>query len=339
MLPGGGTGALLAAIGLNTSEIFDPRTQSWHLGANLTVERALHTATTLRDGRTLIVNGVNVLNDPQDTCEFYDPAQDLFLPAPPTAQKRAGHTAVGLPSGKVFIAGGLSDFSNQLQAVGSALDSTELYDPVTNTWSPGPKMSHPRAGHTAHLLPDGKVLLVGGVSWDFVIFVKVPRFLREVDLYDPVTNTLAKVNPMLTERGLHSGTGLADGRILVAGGPSGSVLNGGAPTNTAEIYDPASGQWTGVAPMAKARGLHGAARLSDGRVLVAGGADGTLLNPNPLVECEIFDPATSSFAPGPSLAQPRAGFPFVELQGCVWYAVSGGSTSTTMTRTTEFFYR
>jgi hypothetical protein len=61
--------------------------------------------------------------------------------------------------------------------------------------------------------------------------------------------------------------------------------------------------------------------------------------PNPLTECEIFDPATRSFSPAPPLATPRAGFPFVELQGCVWYAVSGGGTGSTMTRTTEWFYR
>src|SRR5439155_24346796 len=87
--------------------------------------------------------------------------------------------------------------------------------------------------------------------------------------------------------GLHTATGLADGRVLVAGGAASGV---GA-TTAAEIYDPATRAWMAAAPMTTARGGHTATLLPNGRVLVAGGFGATRL-----ATAEIYDPAANSWA-------------------------------------------
>src|SRR5438132_14275768 len=68
---------------------------------------------------------------------------------------RRGHSATLLPSGKVLVAGGYT-VANAIEA------STEIYDPATGQWSPGPAMSRQRVGQLAILLPGGRVLVFGG---------------------------------------------------------------------------------------------------------------------------------------------------------------------------------
>ena len=90
-------------------------------------------------------------------------------------EARFSATATLLPNGKVLISGGTQDGN-----VG--LSSTELYDPVTNTFAAStstPTMNQKRFAATATLLPDGKALIAGGVSFDVGAF-------SSTELYDPV---------------------------------------------------------------------------------------------------------------------------------------------------------
>src|SRR5438093_1327530 len=75
---------------------------------------------------------------------------------------RAGHTATLLPSGKVLVAGG---YNNDDFSVEEA--SAELYDPTTGKWSITGSLHTRRHGHTATLLPDGRVLVAGGAHYIF----------------------------------------------------------------------------------------------------------------------------------------------------------------------------
>src|SRR5258707_14818553 len=105
---------------------------------------------------------------------------------------------------------------------------------------------------------------------------------------------------MSTPRSAHSATVLADGRILVAGGSTGT-----AATNAAEIFDPALNSWTAVAGgMIQARSNHTASLLADGRVLFAGGDNaGT-----PTASLEIFDPGAGSVFSFAGVLVPREAF-------------------------------
>lgn len=93
----------------------------------------------------------------------------------------------------------------------------------------------------------------------------------------------------------HQSSEMLDGRVLFTGG---YTRPGTAPYASAEIYDPASGTFTAVAPMQHARVQHAAVTLNDGRVLVMGGSiqvSPGLVGTN---TAEIYDPSTGRFYTG-----------------------------------------
>ncbi|MBM4060309.1 MAG: hypothetical protein FJ265_04300 [Planctomycetes bacterium] len=343
MVAGGGRGGLLSQIAHATTSIYDPRTDTCQFGPPMTTARSLHGATRLGDGRWLITGGVDTANDPQALCEIYDPVADTFTACAPMLVPRMGHTATLLANGRVFVTGGLRAMTvtpTQLSAIRDATDATEFYDPVTNTWTAGPNLRTPRAAHAAFTRPDGKVLLAGGISWDSVIIIGwLPAVRSSCDLYDPVANTIAAGPSMVGPRSMVDPVDLGNGRWLLAGGISALTLtNFGTPTGAAEVYDAVANTWTAVGSMATARGNHKGWALGNGRFLLAGGANGTILNPVPLQSTEIFATATNSFSAGPALTSARAGAAmFLTPQGQVQLfggATSGGSIS----NTTEWYY-
>ena len=108
---------------------------------------------------------------------------------------------------------------------------------------------------------------------------------------------------MLNARSGRSSTLLGDGRVVVAGGN----LPGrdGAQTRTAEIYDPATGDWTPTGRMKIPRSFFSATRLADGRILVAGGL--TVPNSTRTATAEIFDPTTGTWTLTGSMTVARGG--------------------------------
>ena len=331
MVTAGGRGQLLAQIARDTSEIYDPVSDSFTWGPSLTTARSLHTATLLPNGQWLFAGGVDTNNDPQASCEVYDPVLDTFTPVASMLSPRMAHTATLLANGKVLVTGGLDAVTvtpTQLSAIRDIVNSTEIYDPVANTWTAGPNMATPRAAHAAITRPDGKVLLAGGVSWDNVIIVGwLPAVRRSCDLYDPVANTIAAAPQMGTARSTIDPIDLGGNRWLFAGGISAVTLaNPGTPTATAEIYDAVANTWTTVGPMATPRGNHKGWSLGGGTFLLTGGANGTILNPTALATTEVFSISTNTFSAGPAMTRARAGAAtFVMPQGQV--QLFGGATS------------
>jgi uncharacterized delta-60 repeat protein len=160
------------------------------------------------------------------------------------------------------------------------LTSTELYDPAREYWTYTGSLRMPRTGHTATLLPNGKVLVVGGLT-------NVPPAelgsTTSAELYDPASGTWTFTGSMITARDSHTATLLLNGKVLVTGGYRGYWITG-----SAELYDPATGLWTETGSMTTNRVFHAATLLPNGKVLVTGGHDGSYATSS----AEVYDPAT-----------------------------------------------
>jgi len=159
------------------------------------------------------------------------------------------------------------------------------------------KMTTPRNGHTATLLPNGKVLIAGGSAPNGNGEVAVAT----AELYDPSTGVFAAVSSMTVPRAWHTATLLPNGLVLIAGGVSGFPGSNGQPPfgveASTEIFDSSTGTFTASANMNAARSAAIAILLNDGRVLIAGGVDRSQPSPKFLVSSELFDPVTGTFSP------------------------------------------
>ena len=198
------------------------------------------------------------------------------------------HTAMLLQDGRVLVAGGLAQHFAAYD-VTDHLKFVELYAPTTGAWTLSGNMTLTRAGHTATLLDDGAVLVVGGVGASFV----TPRSSTEV--YDVSMDSWSKTGNMEAPRLWHAATLLEDGRVLVAGGLL--VGRGFGPDASAAVYDPATGTWSSTGSMSAGRLSHTLTLLEDGSVLAVGG-DGVVL-------AERYDSSESLWTEAGSLQQER----------------------------------
>jgi hypothetical protein len=202
--------------------------------------------------------------------------------------------------------------------------SAELYDRATGTFSPMGSMTTARAGHTATLLSDGRVLIAGGRS---AVSGGSYSSLTSAELYDPATGTFSPIGSMSVARFQYTATLLQDGRVLVAGGEE----TNGEVVASAELYDPTTGSFRRTGSMAAPRYWHTAALLSDGRVLIAGGDDGS----KSLASAELYDPGTGGFSAAGSMASDRFSQAATLLSsGRVLIAGGGQSPQPDVVRTT-----
>lgn len=295
---------------LATAEIFSPATGTWQRVPDMQVSHAEHSALLLRDGRVLVAYGVGDGDEQSGVLslvalEWFDPAaqswrlRDRGFP-------RYAATCTELSNGYLLMFGG--DHVDFSQGEGPVY-VTELYDQVNDTFGNSIELTHPRAWHTATLLPGGTVLLaggetrtsVGGPPYESFQYTETPVEER----YNPVTGQLDQTASMQQRRHRHTATLLQDGTVLVAGGHSRTSLTG--PTTalqshaSSERYQilpnspPSERIWTQAGNMLDARGGHTATLLNDGTVLVTGG---------------------SQFPGGSVLDSAERFFPNVDLSGC-----------------------
>lgn len=263
------------------SELFDPVAGSWAATGNMVTARDGFTATLLPDGKVLVAGGEH--DGVLASAELFDPATESWTATRPMSTPRQHHVASLLPDGKVLVAGG-STWED-------GMASAELYDPASETWTPTGTMLTKYNTESATQLADGKVLVAGFVGCAFG--AEGPcSFVSVAELYDPNSGAWTATEPTRVVREGFTATLLPDGKVLIAGGSE--VVSGSyndLDTASAELYDPVTGSWTATAGMVVARKFHTATRLSDGRVLVAGGSSGYWLAP-PVASAESYSPGT-----------------------------------------------
>jgi hypothetical protein len=314
-------------VALKGAELYDPLSRRFTVTGSMSVARGAHSATLLTTivqpqfgpaQPVLVAGGADSSNTPLASLEVYDPATGVFVTDGNTmsAAPRFDHTGTLFADQTVLLAGGTSLPLNQPTNSAYVYTFTGLVGSpptgVTSALALLPAlMSTSRSAHTATLLGSGKVLVAGG----FVLAGGALQALQNGELFDPTNNSFALVATaggglanMSVQRGFHSATLLASGRVFIAGGLS--KTPGGIYTNTADFYSDGQGGVTGFVAqavpvtMAVGRANHTATRLTNGDVLVAGGFNG---GGSAASNVEIFSIASQSFSalttPAPMLAR------------------------------------
>jgi hypothetical protein len=276
--------------------LFDPATDAWSSGSPMPFFAEHSPPTLLADGRVFVAGGIGpecsrigIVRD----AAIYDPAADQWSSVAPLPFQRGFHTSTLLPDGRVLVAGGFAVL--QFSPIESDITASALlFDPATGSWSPTNPMHVARWMHTATLLPNGTVLVVGGEPG-----LGHPRDETTAETYDPRTGVWTLTAPRSPSTG--TTTLLPSGRVLLAG-------------TSVQLYDPATRTWSDVGSLGAPRAGHAAVLLLDGTVLLAGG--------NGVASSETFEPGavpaergrptitdvTESLAPGQPLVVAGTGF-------------------------------
>ena len=272
-----------------SAELYNPTTGTWTNTGAMNAARISHTATLLPNGKVLVSGGTSNGGTGLASAELYDPATGTWTLTGPLGAGRMLHTATLLSNGKVLVAaGGIWPGCCFL-----FFNSAELYDPAAGTWAPANPLTTARVGATATLLPNGKVLILGGTADGHV-------GLASAELYDPATGTWAVTGSMTTGRLYHTATLLPSGKVLAAAGYHDQF--GVKSIASAELYDSTNGTWTATSALTSARHAHTATLLPNGTVLVTGGSSNEAAE---IASAELYNPAGGAWTTATGLLTAR----------------------------------
>jgi len=323
---------------------YKSRTEQWDPdGATFGV--GLFSQTTgLPDGRVLFTGGLDITTgQTTSAAAVYDPvAQTTTTLA--MASPRAGHGASVMGNGKVLITGGLSalDLANPLSLFTGLLQSTEIFDPATNTFGPGPNMLEQRALHTSTTLTNGQVLVAGGIS----TFLGIPNVSATAYRFNPTTNSFGLPSFFSGPRFLHSAAPTTNGKVLLVGGlnidfttflTTGQLQDLVLTTRTdCQLFTPSFlggfGTFATVNGMQEGRAGAAVAMLPSGEALIAGGFQLVIDIPtstftfNPTASADRLSQSPNAIAPTGAMSAARLFPTTVNLPDGTVMVVGGGPT-------------
>ncbi|MBL7224386.1 MAG: trypsin-like peptidase domain-containing protein [Candidatus Brocadiae bacterium] len=231
---------------MRSAEIYDPKRGSWQEAAPPPFASSDGQMVTMRNGRVILAGG-SMLRD----AAVYDPARGNWTPVAKMRRGRKWHRMVALSDGSVLVLGGRSGDGFQ--------KSVERYDPAKDTWREATPMSVTRGhGHSATLLPDGRVLVVGGS--DYATGAWQPS--RSAEAYDPAADRWTAVANLPKPCSGHTATVVGPGTVVVIGGSEDPQL---------ALFDTKKNTWSAGPRLLHWRRNHTTSKLPDGSLLVAGG--------------------------------------------------------------------
>ena len=289
----GGFGvAVTGMLGITDTNIFDPAANTWTKMANMHDPRWYPDLTELPDGRYLATSG-NSTNSSTwaDNPEIYDPATNSWTLLPnvntPQVHEEEYPFSYLAPNSKVFT-------------IGPSEDVSYWDDPNAQTWTP--VGSSGVVNGSSVMYQPGKILYSGGAA--SVTSSQPAQANTSIIDLTAATPAWHAIAPMNYPRIYHTLTMLADGRVLAVGGGNISdqmqITTGVMP---AEIWDPASQQWTTIGSIAAARNYHSTAVLQpDGTVLVSGGGHPETLNDPGQFNAQVYSPSYLFNGPRPTIS-------------------------------------
>ncbi|MCS6898989.1 MAG: hypothetical protein NZX77_04360, partial [Polyangiaceae bacterium] len=277
---------------LNSTEVYDPITETWAKVGNLPMPRDRMEAVTV-PGKGLYIFGGDVGSVSSTAAELYEEATGLWKPMPSMEIARANPVAKLLPDGKTIVVLGGANISTD-----KALNAVEVFHTETEQWSSGGTIAQPRFWAAGEVLPSGKIFLTGGTTCDNC------GPMKAAEIYDPGSKTSEVLPEMKTSR-------LGHGSALITVNGAQVLLAFGGGTSTTEYFDFTQNIWISAGNMADNRAFFAHVLRPDGGILVAGGGNFPFLTA--IKGVERFDPKSLTWSKATSMSIPRALMGYTQL--------------------------
>ena len=310
---------------LASTDRFSPAAGTWAAGPTLHSGRTNFAMVQFANGSLLVCGGVDSSFTGVASAELL--TANTWTQAAAMTADRYDHSATVLTDGRVLVAGGTVSGSNT--------DSSEIYNPTTDSWAvttDGLQPTHltdARSRHSTALLADGKVLVAGGEG---------SSPLSSTEVFAPATGVWTPTTGSTGKGAIGQCTVLlpATGKVLAVGG----LAEAGGPNPYAQLYEPSTHAWTLASSPNAARAQAAATLLGDGspasdqRVLLVGGEDST----GTLASAEIYDLSLDSWTPtATSMATPRYLHSATRLQDGTVLVVGGLDATANVTASVEIY--
>ena len=297
--------------GSDSVEIGDPETGAWEKTASLSSPRDAPAVVALPDGGALLTGGAageNIGWSAFSSTYIFDPTTRSWSRSGLLNTARTATAAALLLDGRVLVAGGMF-LDRTSPDPPRPLDTSELWDAGSATWTRTGGLAATRIGASAVTLLDGRVLVVGGVASQ----KSAPIHQASAEVYDPKSGRWSSAGTLATARGDFALVALSDGGAIVAGGRD---MTAYAPLATVERFDPASNTWAPARGLPVAVARAAGIGLVTGSVLLAGGntfsvdqidANAGTFGAGLTADTWLFDPEVGGWTATAPMPRPRAG--------------------------------